>query len=359
MDMNNFNPRIIKPSRLQSKSPELKRSRCIKNHLKNVETSLVFDLNILSKMNKVVCGEISINQSGLVGLVTILNKLPALYLTPGFAIAEISHEYLHTVTNSYEVFLDKYCPSYDDAPNATHDYKNLNSKPTEFLKLDKSEKYLNSISYLGILRIQIEERINQGSQYDKYNEYLSYMINIADMVGVVESEVAKYVFSDYSQIKDQKFKIFSSKIKKNFKKTSSDPKEALKKCLNAARDIMYYRTTADRSNEYIDGKLQDTWLITADDGLCNLTDSIHFLPNMDNSDSKYVSYIRCKEQKKSDYWNYCDDITIKNLNYRQLVRAITDEPEKLEDKDLDKILGYIEDSEDELSKIILNGENNQ
>lgn len=353
--MNNFNPRIIKPSRFQSKSPALKRARCIKNHLNNVETSLVFDLNILSKMNKVVCGETSINQSGLVDLVTILNKLPALYLTPGFAIAEISHEYLNTVTNSYEVFLDKYCPGYKDAPNATHDYKNLNSKPTEFLKLDKSEKYLNSISYLGILRIQIEEHINQGTQYDKYNEYLSYMINVADMVGVVESEVAKYVFSDYSQIKDQKFKIFSSKIKKNFKKTSGDSTVTLKKCLNAARDIMYYRTTADRSNEYIDGKLQDTWLVTADEGLCNLTDSIHFLPNMDKSDSKYVSYVRCKEQKKSQYWRYCDDITIKNLNFRQLVRTITNEAEELDDKDLDKILEHIKDSESELTRIIKNG----
>jgi hypothetical protein len=351
--MNNFTPRIIRPSRNTSKSPDLKMARCIKNHKKGVETSLILDLNILSKMREVVdTKKVEYRNSGLAGLVKILNTMPALYLSPGFAISEVHQDYLASLMESYEVFLEKYCPGYTDTPNATKNYKNLNDRPSEFVKLEKAEKYFNSVAYLGILRIQIVDRNDSRDPLLKYESYLSYMIEKADMVGAIESEAAKYVFSDIESITDPKFRVFSSKIRKNFKKGGESSEKLLKNCLNAARDIMYYRATADRSNEYVDGKLQDTWLVTADDGLSNLSESIHFVPNIDGSDSKYVSFVRGQEQKKSSYWRYCDETTINNLNYRQLVREQSNDKYRLESKDFDSLLKCISKSEDELSNLV-------
>jgi len=350
--MSEFIPRLIKPSRITCISPELKMARCIKNHFKGVETSLILDLNILSKMREVVDRKIvKYETSGLKGLVKILNSMPALYLSPGFAISEANQDYLASLMESYEVFLAKYCPEYTDAPNATKNYKNINNKPSEFTELSKAEKYFNSVTYLGMLRIQIVERRGYSDPFLKYESYLSYMIQKADMVGAIESEAAKYVFSDIESISDPSFRAFSSRIKRNFKKSGNSPEKLLKNCLNAARDIMYYRATADRSSELLDGKRQDTWLVSADDGLIKLSESIHFVPDMDGSDSKYVSFVRRKEQKNSSYWSYCDEITINNLNYRQLVRELEGAEYWLEEKDLDYLLDCISESEDELSNL--------
>ncbi|MFL0797308.1 MAG: hypothetical protein K6L73_07435 [Cellvibrionaceae bacterium] len=351
--MNNFTPRIIKPCRNTAKSPKLKISRCIKNYKKGVETSLFLDLNILSKMREVVDTKIvNYSNSGLMGLVKILNSLPALYLSPGFAISEVRQDYLESLMVAYENFLEKYCPGYVDAHNATKNYKNIKEKPLKFEDFDKSEKYFNSVAYLGILRVQILDRKGLGDPCYKYESYLSYMMDKANMVGVIESEVAKYVFSDIKSISDQKFRAFSSMIKDNFKKGGNNSENVLINCLNSARDIMYYRATADRSNEYFDGKLQDTWLVTADAGLWKLSESIHFVPNVEGCDSKYVTFVRNKEQKKSLYWNYCDQITISNLDFRKLVRELSGHNYSFGDSDLDYLLDCISESEDELLAVV-------
>jgi len=348
--MSNFTPKIIKPCRTTLKSPELKTARCIKNHKKGVETSLILDLNILSKMREVVgTRSVKYQHSGLSSLVNTLNKMPAIYISPGFAITEANKDYRESLMESYEIFLERYCPGFIDTPNSTKNYKNLNSKPSEFVELGTVEKYFNSVAYLGILRIQLEERKAVSDPQNKYENYLNYMIEHADMVGAVESEAAKYVFSNIEDIKDPKFKAFSSKIRKNFKKGGNSSEKLLKNCLNAARDIMYYRAAADRSNEYIDGKLQDTWLVTADDGLFNLSQSIHFVPKQDENDSKYFSMIRGKEQKKSPYWSYCDDVTICSLNYRQLVREQSNAEYGFTDTDFERLLNCIAETENELS----------
>jgi hypothetical protein len=160
---------------------------------------------------------------------------------------------------------------------------------------------------------------------EKYENYLSYMIDVADVVGAVETEIAKYVFADISSIKETKYRAFAKKIKENFNKKGSSIEKALANALNATRDIMYYRLTAERSNELIDEKRQDTWLITADDSLVNLTNSIYFTPIDPCSDSKYVTFNRFAEQKSSDYWRVCDDLYINSVYMRNLVENKTEQ----------------------------------
>jgi hypothetical protein len=45
----------------------------------------------------------------LIKLVRSLNKLPGLYLSPGFAIQEVDIKDLHKRVEDYEKFLDMHC----------------------------------------------------------------------------------------------------------------------------------------------------------------------------------------------------------------------------------------------------------
>lgn len=270
-------------------------------------------------MNEVEKGDQSLKSSGLTDLVSFLNKTPALCPTPGYAVQEIDANLLIEIMDSFESFLEKYCPDYSDHPNATKNYSDLQEKPREFQKLPLAERCLNSITYLGILKIQLIWRNNSELEpVDKFREYIDYMVHKADMVGAIESEAAKYVFFDGSDAKDKAFKFFCKKIKDNFKKGGTTPEKLLERCLNSARDIMYYRLCAHMSGEFLDGKMQDTWLVTGDEGLSNLSESIHFLPGIEKSDSKYVTFERHKEQKLSEYWSQCDEILTSAVDIRQL-----------------------------------------
>ena len=71
-----FSPLIIKPTRARAKLPVLDFARAAKNLRNGVETTVVFDLNILSKMNEVIANVIEYEASGLKPVVSMLNKLP-------------------------------------------------------------------------------------------------------------------------------------------------------------------------------------------------------------------------------------------------------------------------------------------
>ncbi|ELV8644659.1 hypothetical protein QNE66_004379, partial [Vibrio vulnificus] len=113
-----FNPVFIKPARLKHNSPELKKSKVLKNAMSSIETAVIIDLNILSKMNQVVKGEITLKASGLKELVKTLNNVRALCLSPGFALNEAEASYVSDLYSSYETFLERYCRDYIDHPGA-------------------------------------------------------------------------------------------------------------------------------------------------------------------------------------------------------------------------------------------------
>ena len=121
----------------------------------------------------------------------------------------------------------------------------------------------------------------------------------------------------------------------------------MQRSLNAAKDIMYYRLTAHLSNKPIDNKLQDTWLVTADVGLYNLSESIHFLPRIDDVDSKYITFERNKEQKNSHYWQYCDDIFSTSVDVRRL-QNVAGEKQEWSEIDYNSLLNCIAVAEEEL-----------
>lgn len=101
------------------------------------------------------------------------------------------------------------------------------------------------------------------------------------------------------------------------------------------------------SSETKDRKLQDVWLVTADEGLANLSNSIHFIPRTEGSDSKYTTLIRNKYQKNSAYWTYCDELYFSTINQRKLERIINGEDD-FQESDYKTLLNCIHDLEQEL-----------
>jgi hypothetical protein len=341
-----FTPTMIKPCRNSKLSPQLKKAKVIRSANNGRETSVIFDLNILSKMREVINGEISYKNSGLISLVKELNGLGPICLSPGFALKEASSSISIEIVNSFEMFLDTYCKSFEDHPGATKNYDELKSNSSSFAELDKEEQLAHSLTYIGILKIQQIEKLQSDlSPIEKFDEYLSYMSSKANVIGMVEAEAAKYVFSDISQIKDAKIRVINRKIKANFRKGGDSHQKLLERCLNSARDISYYRLTAYQSDVVIDGKAQESWLVTADEGLMHLTNSMYFVPVKGQPKAKHVTYVRDKEQRKNKYWLACDNALDKLVNQRKVLGNCFD------DSTLKNILDCINDLEKELLKV--------
>lgn len=313
-----FSPLIIKPTRTNAKLPLLNYSIVEKNLRKGIETTVVLDLNILSKMNEVVINPNEYETSGLKPIVSMFNKLP-IVLSPGFALGEADKTYVDMLWYSWEEFLGRYCPTYVDTPNATRDKLNHDEIGRKFETLPDADRHMHSIAYLSMLTIQvIAKRDVHLSPEEKFHAYVEYMSSSADMLSAVEAEVARYCFFDRSSENDIAFRYFSEIICRNFMKGGAIEKR-LERALNSARDINYYRVVASKSNEELDGKIQDTWLLTADDGLKNLAKSIYFVPGFDGSDSKLVKLVRNKAQKKSAYWQSCDELFDYQITQRNVV----------------------------------------
>lgn len=330
--------------------PLLDKTRTLANARKFTETSLVLDLNILSKMHEVVTGQTKYKESGLANFIGLIKKLPNIHLSPGFATYEVHADMQKDICASFESFLSIYAKKFVDTPNAIRDF--LLETPTVkngFFDLTEGEKYLCAIPYLSMLKIWlIDTQFKDLKPYDKYCLYLDFMANNIDMIGAIENEVAKFIFCDSSEISDKNFQRVCKTVKENFNKRPNNTNidRVLKDRLNAARDIAYYRFTALQSNEFSDGKLQDTWLATGDNGLKELSSFIYFVPHPE-SDSKYIAYHRNNAQKNSEYWEYCDALSDSTGNIRLEYNIMNKDI-----SDFSKIMGAISILEIEANKFL-------
>jgi hypothetical protein len=257
---------------------------------------------------------------------------------------------LSILIESYEKFLSIYLKNYTDAPNATKfTLHEIDRQKNQFSILPEGEKQNLSISYLGILKIwHIQKTCPSLDSKEKFRIYIDYMENTADVIGAIEVEVAKYVFVDRSTIVNEEFNTFIKIMQNNFnkKKNSKEYETIVKNCLNAARDIMYYRVIALSSNTILDGKRQDPWLVTADTGLINLAKVIYFIPD-DESDAKYFKYFRNKEQLSSTYWKYCDNLADDKITSRTRNEIQSSNIQR----DMSNLLRQIKILENEIEKI--------
>lgn len=167
-----------------------------------------------------------------------------------------------------------------------------------------------------MLAIQVIAKENSGISPElKFSSYVSYMTSVANVLSAVEAEVAKYWFFDRTAVTEDGFKASCKKIRDNFNKGGKG-QGRLDYILNSARDLMYYRVTAISDGKKLDGRLQDTWLLTADQGLLELSKSIYFCP-YEGTLAKYVSFSRHPEQVSDPYWKFCDQLLADTVENRR------------------------------------------
>lgn len=298
-------PILLKPSRLIEAQPILQVQKVLANVAAGIETCIVLDLNVLNLMKSALdpLSDLLPAERSLPELQAIFN-IPFLFLTPGMALGEADESYLESLHEAYEKYLEAYCPGYVDAPNATQNYASR-QRSRKFTGLPKVEQQMFSVSHLALLRIHdILLSEPEASGEAKFDMFLEFMDGVADFVPALEAEIAKYCFSETQSGEGADFVATCKAIKSNFNKGGSGSKR-VERILNGTRDVMYLRSTAMMDGESLDGRQQDTWLLTCDQGIAALAGAIYFYPK-DGEASKYVAQTGFDSRTKFSYWRYVD-----------------------------------------------------
>ncbi|WP_157137978.1 hypothetical protein [Herbaspirillum lusitanum] len=296
---------LIKPSRHDDEQSLLLPEEVVRDISQGIETSLTLDLNILSFLRSALNSstEAAANEGLLAEIQNVFNT-PFLFLSPGMALGEADESYLDSLHSSFEQFLEQFCPGYRDAPNATRDYRS-NIGARRYGALPKIEQQFFSISYLALLKVHDIILANRSSSPEaKFDRFLEYMDGVANFVPALEAEKAKFCFSSNQGSLDTEFVSLSDAIKDNFNKGGRGSKR-VERVLNGARDVMYLRMVASMDGKNLDGKPQNTWLLTCDDGIAALSRAIYFYPVEDEA-SKHVTIAEYGSRNKNAYWRYVD-----------------------------------------------------
>lgn len=295
-----------------------------RNLVLGIETTVVLDLNVLNSFKDFVAPNQARSENLLRDIAAIKEvlELPGIYITPGFALGEADESYLSELRNAYEEFLRDECPTYIDAPNATNDFQErVNAR--KYRNLPSSDQRFYGSTYLALLKIHdILLSKEWQSPEARFDSYLEYMHGVANFVPGLETEVAKYLFCNPSEFRGTDFGIACEAIQDNFNKGGVGEKR-IDRVLNGARDIMYIRSAAMMDGKSLDGRTQDTWLLTRDTGIAHFISSIYFHP-AEGERSKYTAVSTNKARQANSYWRYVDRTSRLLLEDRRLNRKNVD-----------------------------------
>ena len=260
--------------------PELNIERPLAMLSKGMQTCLVLDLNILNHFKNYQQTPIQSRSPQLVGDIAAIKKIlviPALFIAAGFAIGEADESYVEALSQTYEDFLTAELPGYRDAPNAIPIGRER-TRSRQFNSLPEQDQLFFASAQVALLKIHDILLFHQTESPEaKFDMYLEYMDRVADLVPAIESEIAKHCFFRSPANAQDPFLAQSSSIRANFDKGGRGEKR-VDRILNGARDVMLLRATAMEDGKPLDGKIQDTWLLTSDSGLAALCNSIYFYP---------------------------------------------------------------------------------
>lgn len=298
---------LLKPCRNTDSQPELNFEYVLRCHAEETETTLVLDLSVLNSLMDY--GNIPDSQRSEIKKIEIsqikdILKISGIHITPGYALGEADEKYLDALMNGYERFLSAEFPSYIDAPNATGmRFERVRSRKYLQLPLDEQDFY--GFTYLALLKIHdILLTRKRDSPEAKFDAYLEYMDGVANLVPGLETEVAKYCFCDPTELSDAKFTERCVSIQDNFDKKGRGEKRT-DRILNGARDLMYIRSAAFMDGKVLDGRKQDTWLLTRDSGIQHFNASIYFYPK-DGEQAKHTAVASNRAREANAYWRYVD-----------------------------------------------------
>ncbi|WP_176058025.1 hypothetical protein [Paraburkholderia sp. BCC1876] len=312
---------LLKPCRATDAQPAMSPVRVAAKQLAGIETCVILDLNILNRFKEYLgCSAVGRSEE-LRGDIESIKKYldtPFMLTAAGFALGEADESYLDVLVDSYESFLKAELPGYVDAPNSVPAGTDR-ARSRKYLLLPESEQQLFSVAHLALLKIHdilIHEK--KASPEARFDLYLEYMDGVADVIPGIETEVAKHCFFVSPEESGDEFTKKSRSVRKNFNKGGKG-EVRVDRVLNGARDIMYIRSAAMMDGKSLDGKVQDTWLLTCDAGVAALSNLIYFYP-VEGERAKFTTFVDSSFREKNSFWRYADRTTESLLKERSSTR---------------------------------------
>jgi len=248
-----WNVCLVKPVKeMFATTPKLDVNLLIENTNREIETSIIFDTNLLCVIEDVVKKGNkwkTIREYKLDKLVKLLNQPnTAISISAGTALVEMPPANREFSQHCYNEFLSKHAQQFVDDPRGVNDIPPKSSiKDWGFDELDIDAQKLLSLFYGSFLILQMVNR-EHLKPIDKYALYLQKVIEEFDMVSAPLSEIAKICFYNPAKNIGDDFKAFLSanisnflKIPKKYYGKKLSTSEAIKKsAFNSALDIFIF-----------------------------------------------------------------------------------------------------------------------
>lgn len=318
---------LVKGSRLSHTHPILNSEVVERNALVGFDTTLMFDLNILSNMQMVLKTERSLSETGLQGVIDILNQTRGLHLMPGMGLAEASDQHIANLSQSFEEFLRVYCPTCGDTPQTKRDHllqSVVLGRPKSYMELSEGHRIGIGHHYLSMLKVRQLDKRQDLRAYEKFVRYVDFFCDEVDVFGGLGTEVAKYVFFNVASADEEDFRDHCKTIKENFRKPTGSHEKLLRVCMNSAFDLFYYGLSSHIPAFELDGRKQDLWLLTGDEGLARLTDSIFYFGNFLGGGMSAAGNI--PHRNKYEYFVDCDELVADRSQARVLKGKLPSDP---------------------------------
>lgn len=323
-----LNPRtyFIKASHESNVMPILDVVLISKNNSCNIETTLLFDTNVLIAMEKAItknAKESQLKEYGLANLVSVLKKSPSqsVYLSTGLALHEMPPSLAEQAKASYEIFMAKFLPTFIDTPNAINIKYQGKQFDYRFFDLEEVAQEILAIPFISLLYLGMIDKFYAGKPIEKFKEYIRLVIAELDVLSTTEMEIAKYCFanppSSALETINKRKVIRSNFLKTKNNKLPVDSAEAIAIAFNGACDINLLNTANIQDKKVLDDNLQDIWIATRDKKLYEFCCIFHHI-NLDGHVGKYSASISLQDQKDDKYWKEAQQIQSEILQERKI-----------------------------------------
>lgn len=310
--MSERNPRtyFFRPSRSGDTEPVLNPTLVAINASHGIETTLVFDTNVLIAMERVVKGgnkNSLLKEHGLHNLIDLLGRCPSnsICLSPGRAFDEMPPALAERSRWSFEAFCATHLPTFGDAPNCIRTTFGGKDSDYGYLDLDPVTQAFLAIPFTALLYLNIIDKSFTGSPIQKFKEFLRRLSRDLDMLSAKEIEIAKYCFAEPPATARETIEI-KRLLRRNFLKTKKDKAvhtyaEAVAVAFNGACDLTLINFVNVAQTEGLDGVQQDCWIATRDKKLFEFSKILHYL-DLNGEAGKFAVPTILPEHSNDEYW---------------------------------------------------------
>ncbi|MBK0055616.1 hypothetical protein [Stenotrophomonas sp. S39] len=280
----------IKASRKPGDFPELSFNRLRRNQDSGIETTLLMDCNVVIHMRNAVqvSDEVERNKSikALTPLAAFLRECSERQLrytvSPFFGLNEMRSTEAGAAVSALDEFSRIFGLHWIDADNAVAgDPTTLGLTDRGFLQLPDDVQHFVSAPYAGLLLMLIVARDVQADPVTKFRRYLRLYRRLINVTSIREITIARFLFAP-EPVEGTRFHDIWKPIVLNFTgrkklttKLHNRSDHLDRAASNGALDLQLLNAANLSDYTGVDGRRQDTWVLTGDLKLAALTAAVH------------------------------------------------------------------------------------